>query len=321
MNDSLNGRVAVIIPVYHAAYFGEALTSVVTQSQPPDEIIVIDDGSPDPGAIADAAARHPQRVTLLRQENKGAGAARNAGMRATEAEFVALLDADDRWLPGFLSSQLAALAASPHLDLVYADGLFVGRSPLAGRTFLSTCPSVAEVTFERLLSQECTVLLSSVVARRTTIVAAGGFDESLRRGQDFDLWLRLARGGATMRSRPDVLVHRRVHDDNLSGNAIAELERPLRVFDKTIRTMPLSDGELQIIEERVRLLRAALARERGKAMLRSGDFPAARRAFDEARRELHAWKLHAMALGLRLAPQLVRWLYLSRLASSPSWAR
>lgn len=313
-----NGRVAVIVPVYRATFLAEALDSVFTQSVQPDEVIVVDDGSPDQLELMSCVDRYAARVTLLRQDNMGAGAARNLGLRATSAEFIGLLDADDCWLPDFLAQQLAALKSTPDLDLIYTDGRFIGQSLLAGRTFMSTCPSVDTVTLERLLSQECTVLLSTVVARRAAIVAVGGFDETLRRGQDFDLWLRMARNGATMRSRRVVMAHRRVHDDNLSGNAINEVERPLRVFEKTLATMPLTARERDIAERRVRVLTAALARERGKELLRRGDFPAARQAFDEARSGLMAWKLHAAAIGLRIAPHLVRRLYLSRAASAPS---
>jgi glycosyltransferase involved in cell wall biosynthesis len=313
-----NGRVAVIVPVYRATFLAAALDSVFVQSRQPDEVIVVDDGSPDQVELTDAIARYEKRLVLLQQTNQGAGAARNFGLQATSAEFIGLLDADDRWHPEFLAQQMAALRTSPDLDLVYSDGLFIGQSLLAGRTFMSTCPSVEDVTLERLLSQECTVLLSAVVARRAAMMAVGGFDETLRRGQDFDLWLRMARNGARLRSRRVVLAYRRVHDDNLSGNAISEVERPLRVFRKTLSTMRLTEHERGIAQRRVRLLTAALARERGKELLRRGDFPAARRAFDEARRGLLAWKLHAAALGLRIAPHLVRRLYLSRAASSPS---
>jgi glycosyltransferase involved in cell wall biosynthesis len=317
MTGTHNGRVAVIIPVYRATFLADALASVFAQTQRPDEVVVIDDGSPDQAQLDAAVNPWGRRVTLLRQPNLGAGAARNHGLRATMAEFVALLDADDRWLPGFLHQQLAVMRTSPDLDVVYGNGRFISGE-LAGRTFMSTCPSVPQVTFARLLAQECTVLLSAVVARKSAIDAVGGFDESLRRGQDFDLWLRMARQGARIYSRTPVLVERRLHDNNLSGDSIAEMERPLRVFAKTLATMALSAEEKAIAEHRVRVLRAALAREQGKELLKVGDFPAARRAFDEARRGLQAWKLHAMALGLRVAPHLMRRLYLSKLPSAAS---
>jgi glycosyltransferase involved in cell wall biosynthesis len=307
-------KVAVVIPVYRATYLADALASVFGQTRPPDEVIVVDDGSPDRRELTTAIAPYAPRVRLLAQANAGAGAARNKAIAATSAELVALLDADDRWMPRFLERQVAAISAAPGIDLVYSDGLFIGQSALSGRTFTSACPSSEQVTFEQLLSQRSTVLLSAVVARRAAILAVGGFDESLRRGQDFDLWLRMARHGAVMRWSRDVLALRRVHADNLSGDTITELERPLKVFEKTMTTMRLTPRESAIAATRTRMLKAALARERGKDMLRRGDIDAARTAFDEARAGLRAWKLHAAAVGLRIAPHLVRRFYLSRAA-------
>jgi glycosyltransferase involved in cell wall biosynthesis len=309
-------RVAVVIPVYRATYLADALASVFGQTRPPDEVIVVDDGSPDRQELTSAVAPYASHIKLLTQANAGAGAARNNGIGATSAELIALLDADDRWFPRFLERQLAAISAIPGIDLVYSDGLFIGRSALSGRTFTSACPSSERVTFEQLLSQQSTVLLSAVVTRRAAVRAVGGFDASLRRGQDFDLWLRMARNGAVMRWSSDVLALRRMHEDNLSGDSITELERPLRVFEKTVATMTLSPRELAIATTRMRVLKAALARERGKDMLRRGDIDAARTAFDEARAGLHAWKLHAAAVGLRIAPHLVRRFYMSRASAS-----
>src|SRR3712207_2346397 len=135
-----NGRVAVIIPVYRAEFLAEALESVFFQSRPPDEVIVVSDGSPFEDALQHAVAPYSALVRVLRQENAGAAAARNRGIDATDAEFVALLDADDRWLPHFLRQQLAVFERHPEVDLVYADGIFIGRSALAGRRYMSACP-------------------------------------------------------------------------------------------------------------------------------------------------------------------------------------
>src|SRR6186713_2221545 len=103
------GRVAAVIPVFRAGFLVPALQSVMRQTRPPDEVIVVDDGSPDRAEIAAAVARFGNRVTLVEQANLGAAAARNRGMTATNAEFIALLDADDEWFPAFLEEQLAAL--------------------------------------------------------------------------------------------------------------------------------------------------------------------------------------------------------------------
>jgi len=309
------GRVAAVIPVFRAGFLVQALQSVMRQTRPPDEIIVVDDGSPDRAEIAAAVARFGNRVTLVEQANLGAAAARNRGMTATNAEFIALLDADDEWFPAFLEEQLAALTAHPHVDLIYCDGLITGQTGLAGQRFMQSCPSVGPVTLESLLAQRCTVLLSGVVMRRRAAMDVGGFDLAIRRGQDFDLWLRMAHHGSQMDFTRQPLVLRRVHDSNLSGSAIDEQERPLHVLEKAVGTMPLSPQQLDIAQERIRHLRSTLAREHGKEYLRQGDFSKARQEFMRARQGGFSWKLSAALLGLRIAPHLMRRLYLRRAAS------
>lgn len=304
-------RVAVVIPVYRARYLSEALESVFFQSLPPDEVIVIDDGSPDQAEIERALAPFDGRIRVLRQTNQGAGAARNAGIRATAAELIAMLDADDRWLPDFLAEQVALMNACRHIHVSYTNAMYIGRTRLAGRTFMSACPSRGEVTLTSLLAQECTVLLSASIARRDAMMRTGLFDPALRRGQDFDLWLRMARNGARFTHSEKVLALRRVHDENLSGTQVNEIERALDVFVKTLATMDLSSIERAAAERRVRALTIALARERGKERLRDGDFAAARVHLEPVARH-SGWKVKAALLGLRVAPALVRRFYVAR---------
>lgn len=314
--DPGGGRVAAIIPVYRARYLADALESVFFQSRQPDEVIVIDDGSPDRELLQRAVAPYAGRVRMLHQENRGAGAARNSGLGATSAELVAFLDADDRWLPHFLREQTAVFASNPRIDVAYTDGLFIGRSALAGRRFMAECPSCTEVTAETLLAQRSTVLLSAVLARRARILAVGGFDASLRRGQDFDLWIRMALAGAVLTSRPSVLALRRLHGANLSGTAIDDTERPIRVLEKALGTMRLTERERLAAADRLRVLRAQLARERGKDLLRRGELGAARRALVEAARGMRTWKLQAAIVAMHIAPWVVRRVYLSREAAT-----
>jgi glycosyltransferase involved in cell wall biosynthesis len=309
---SSDTRIAVVIPVYRARFLAEALRSVFAQSRQPDEVVLVDDGSPDQDELAHAIAPYGDRLLVLRQVNQGAATARNLGIATTTAPFVALLDADDLWGPDFLQEQLSVLIENPAIDLVYSDGLVTGNTGLAGQNFMTGCPSEGLVTLESLLAQRCTVLLSAVVARRSAILDAGGFDPDLRRGQDFDLWLRMARRGAGFAYQRKALVMRRVHDDNLSGTSVNEAERPLNVLEKTVRTMTLSDRERTVAERQIRKLRAEVAKEQGKEFLRLGQFDAARREFARARNGMAGWKIRAALLGLHVAPQLMRRVYLAR---------
>ncbi|WP_129671687.1 glycosyltransferase family A protein [Candidatus Chloroploca sp. Khr17] len=113
----MHERVSVIIPVYNGERFlAEALQSVLDQTLPPDEIIVVDDGSTDGSA---AVAAQFAGVHLLRQTNRGVGAALNLGLSHARGDLFAFLDADDRWLPDKLARQVAALNADPTLDMVF----------------------------------------------------------------------------------------------------------------------------------------------------------------------------------------------------------
>ena len=315
------GRVAAILPVYRSAYFAEALRSVVEQSHPATEIVVIDDGSPERAHVEQTVRQYSDRVTLIQQENFGAAAARNRGIAATDAEFIALLDGDDVWRSDFLRDQMAMFAADPTLDLVYTDGLIAGDTLLAGQTFMESCPSEGAVTLESLLAQRNTVLLSAVVARRRALLAVGGFDASLRRGQDFDLWLRMAANGARMGYQRKVLVVRRLHGANLSGTAIDELERPLRVLERALERMSLSPEERHVATFRVAELRGMLAREQGKEYLRSGRFQEARGALRRASTGPGRWKVQLALIALQLAPGLFRRLYLARAHSAGALRR
>lgn len=311
-----DGRVAVIIPVYAARYLGEALESVFFQSRPPDEVIVVDDGSPDQYVLQTALARFGGRIHVLCQPNSGAGAARNAGLAAATAEYVAFLDADDRWLPNFLFSQRQFLEEHPDVDVAYTDGMYIGKTQLAGKTLMSVIPCSGDVTFSSLLAQRCTVHLSGAVARREAVVRAGMFDPSLRRGQDFDLWLRMAWDCARFAYQRKVLMLRRIHDENLSGSQVDEIQRALAVYRKTLRTLDLDVDDRAIALRRVQELESGLSRERGKELLRRGELAEAYEALVQAGQR--GWKIWAALVGIRVAPGLVRRLYVARAATPVS---
>ena len=121
-------RVSVVIPTYNRApLVGQAIESVRAQRMGEFELIVVDDGSTDDTqAVLHALAAAEPRLRIVRQENGGSGSARNAGVAQARATFVALLDSDDLWEPGFLTSQLAVFEAHPETGLVLSDARYVG---------------------------------------------------------------------------------------------------------------------------------------------------------------------------------------------------
>ncbi len=304
--------VSVIMPAYNVAPFiAETLDAVAAQTFEAYEVIVVNDGSPDTEALERALAPYSERLVYIHQENKGAGAARNAGLRAARGEFVAFLDADDLWLPDYLGEQLGFIRAGGY-DLVYADALLFGDSPLAGRTFMDIAPSEGEVTFASLISGRCNVITSGVVARRGLVLEAGLFDEGLRNSQDFELWVRLVRRGARVGYQRKVLLRYRYHEGSLSGDALNQIRRELRVLGRIESTYDLSPGEREEISRAIAATAANLELETGKLHLSKGEYREAREAFRRVEPAHRNLKLKAALLLLRIAPGLLRRFYAGR---------
>jgi len=307
--------VSVIIPAYRASGdIADALASVFAQTFTSFEVIVINDGSPDTAELEVALDPFRGRIRYIVQPNRGAGAARNAGIRAASAQYVALLDADDLWHPEFLRRQVSVLEQNPDCGLVYCDLLISGDSVLAGRRFMATAPSRGAVTLHSLISQECNIALSTVVARRDAIVETGLFDEGLRRGQDFDLWLRLALRGVGMCYQERVLAERRVRASGLSGDSLAEIQRALLVLDRFGRAHALGRDARAVLRFRMMALIDLLEIEQAKQRIVEGNFAAARYHLTVARQR--PWKLRLALLALQVAPRLLRAAYL-RMRTSP----
>jgi glycosyltransferase involved in cell wall biosynthesis len=270
--------------------------------------VVVDDGSTDRTALQSAMAPWRGTVRVLFQPNRGAGAARNLALLHARGRYVAFLDSDDAWMPGFLEAQLGYLERHPDCDMVWSDGFISGETALAGRRYLESTESVARPSFVSLLSQTCTVLTSGTVARKNVIDAVGRFDARLRRGQDYDLWLRLAHRGAQMHVLNEPLVKRQVVSTGLSGNSSTELRRVITVLLGIARKLPLDVDELGILHQRLAILNSRLEVELAKQALRDLDVDAARTHLDQVT-AIRNWKIRAARFALRVAPRLVREAY------------
>lgn len=216
--------VAVVLPAHDAAAtLPAALRSLQQQTLAPAEVVVVDDGSKDDTAAV--AGRHGARV--LRQPQRGPGAARNAGIRATAAPLVAFLDADDWFAADKLERQLAELERLGASAICSDAWLAVDGRPETRKNRGRRVP--ARIDFERLLAGN-PIVCSSVVARRAALEQAGLFDEDpeLIATEDYDLWLRLAQREPIV-YLDEPLVHYRVHAGSLTSN-----ERFLRGVDRIV---------------------------------------------------------------------------------------
>lgn len=190
--------ISVVMPLYNKqAYVEAAIRSVLAQGAWLDELIVVDDGSTDDSAeiVARLALEYPA-IRLLRQTNGGVSAARNRGVLASSADYVAFLDADDLYLPGFLK-QIAALAARyPEAGLVgTAYRRFSGDATQAlaqGEPGYSWGGERVRDFFSKW-SRGAFIFTSSIAVRRQALLDLGGlFPEGERLGEDQDVWFRLA---------------------------------------------------------------------------------------------------------------------------------
>lgn len=207
-------RVSAIITAYNSEVFvAEAISSVLEQTCPVDEIVVIDDGSTD--HTRDIVESFSQRgVRYIYQKNQGPGAARNCGIRATSGEFLAFLDADDVWLKDKIKIQLDFLSEHPEVALV--SGFAWWWNVLKDDRFISGEVPKSIVSLRRdLLVYNKIGNPSRVMLRRSVLMDVGVFSENIRWGQDWDLWIRIiTRYNAAILPKP-VIVYR-WHEKNLS---------------------------------------------------------------------------------------------------------
>jgi len=190
---TVTGLVSVIIPAYNAERFlRETVASVLAQTYPHFEVIIVEDGAKDgTGALADQLAAEDSRVTAIHQPNGGVSRARNHGFRRSQGEFVAFLDADDVWEPDNLSQKVAYLQAYPEVGLVSsAVSLIDGESKPLGRTLAGRGGKVLN---DLLYWDGGTVQSpSSFLTRRDVVLRTGCFDPRLSTSADREFYMRVA---------------------------------------------------------------------------------------------------------------------------------
>jgi glycosyltransferase involved in cell wall biosynthesis len=200
--------VSVIVPCYNlGAYVTEAVDSVLAQTYPDFEIVVVNDGSTDPATNAVLAALDRPRTTVLTTENRGLPAARNHAIRHARGRYVCALDADDRLHPQFLDKTIGVLERDPSVAFVSTWVECFGVERWIWRQERCDFPA---------LLAECVVLTASPV-RREALEAMGGYDcqRYLHGDEDWDLWISLVERGFRGTIVPEVLFHYRQREGSM----------------------------------------------------------------------------------------------------------
>lgn len=270
---SAGPSVSVVIPAYNAErWIAQTLDAVLAQSEPAEEVVVVDDGSSD--RTRAVVERFGDRVRLIDQANAGCGAAFNTAIGSATSEYVALCPADDLWVPEKLQWQRATLRANTEVDVSFGAAINFGASDApfrrpTGEGVLEPHALLRDMFVEHCIPDPSTVL------RRALHQRLGGFVHPI--GEDFEFWMRAVRGGAVFHFDPRVLVRLRQHGGNLSSNALAIHEMTLGVRqaaaadlgDAGLAARIIARNQRQVARARLGLGRVAESRTAYRESLRT----------------------------------------------------
>jgi glycosyltransferase involved in cell wall biosynthesis len=259
-----SSEVSVVIPCFNQAHFlGDAIESVLAQTHPNIEVVVVDDGSRD--NTGEVASRYPG-VRCVHQENRGLAAARNTGLEQVKSEFVVFLDSDDRLLPEAIESGLRELRADPEAVMAAGAWRLIGED---GGDLPSKPLELPEDVYPALLESCFLSTPAAVIYRRQLFAEVGGFDPEVSASADYDLYLRAA-------ARHPVRLH---------GEAVAEYRR--HGANMTRDAELILRSEIAVLRRQSQVIghRRDLRRARDRGITRSRAYHG-ERMVDEVRRKV-----------------------------------
>jgi glycosyltransferase involved in cell wall biosynthesis len=263
--------VSAVVPAYNAElYVAETLEAILSQTRPPDEVIVVDDGSTD--GTPDELARFRGEIRVVRQANQGTAGALTTGFELARCTYAAGCAADDIWEATKLERQVAALVTHPEIDVAFTGARVFGAVDRPFAEYVGGTPPppglvVDRPSFARSLYRANMICASSGLVRLSLQRRLGPFAELT---EDYDLWLRALRAGAVFFYDPVELVRYRRHDKNVSLNASGMYEATHSVHK---RYEDVVDGPLFVRKvlagDHFRLAMAYLAEDRTASARRS----------------------------------------------------
>ena len=225
--------ISVVIPLYNKApYIKRAINSILTQTYSDLELIVVDDGSTDESSCIVSQCTD-RRLRLITQPNSGVSAARNRGIAESHGKWIAFLDADDEWMPKFLERAIEFVKTHPFLVIIFTNVIgFVDKTVWLDCSFSQ--PRVLDNFFAFLVQNRGRgITSSSVMVQKQALETLGGFPIGVNRGEDVDIWIRLA-----MKSKvgfiPEVLT---VYHNEVAGSGAMFPEPPFPEGVKTLRRL------------------------------------------------------------------------------------
>jgi glycosyltransferase involved in cell wall biosynthesis len=288
---------SVVIAAYEAAAFiDEGLESVLRQTVRAHEVVVCDDASTDD--LETALAPYRDDILLIRKERGGVASARNVATQAASGEFVAILDADDAYVPERLEALGELAAARPDLDILSTDAYFELDGRFVGR-FNEETPFDIDDQRAAIL-ERCFCPWPAL--RRSRLLSAGGFDESLSTGSDWEALIRLIHLGCKAGLVDEPLYRYRVRRDSLTADRVHTLRDRVSLLEKISDRPGLRPAETQSLARSVKRQRRALLLTEAEAALRAGTPDARRRSLAVALGRDVGVVARLAGLGSALAP-------------------
>ena len=245
MKSQSDETIDVVIPAYNCKkYIIQAIQSIERQTHKPKKIIIVNDGSTDRTKEIIQTHRSSIPIEYIEKANGGPNSARNIGLKRATAEYVAFLDADDEWEPIKIQKQISIFQKTTYqnLGVVYCKYRVINEyGEIIPHSIVLPDPTMRGNVFKKLLPANLiTGSASAVLIRRSLFEKTGDFDENLRVGEDWDMWLRLAKECEFDYVDQD-LVNIRRHQANTQNNSIYAFDHLLRFYNKWVQLLPINE--------------------------------------------------------------------------------
>ena len=228
-------RISVVIPSYNRMHMlDRAIQSVIDQTSPADEIILVDDGSSD--NTSEVVRRNYPQVRIIQQANQGVSAARNRGIAAANHEWIALLDSDDSWQANKIERVREVCKEYPGFVLYHSDEIWIRRG-------VRVNPMIKHAKSGGWIFHQCLALCaispSATIISKSVLESLGSFDEAMPACEDYDLWLRLCNRYPVHYIDEALITRYGGHQDQLSSRYWGMDRFRIRALDRLLKQKDL----------------------------------------------------------------------------------